>query len=158
MMVIGGVGSRCPRDDVDDDVSRRDALDQRLGTGALDRRQSVAEHHGEDLRHLPVAVVGACELAADAIDRLRQHPVLERRAVAQRTGLAGEDRHVVPGIADGGAAAEDAAMLGDDAAVLADHHAVGIRLDLDGSSDGAGADRVLVVVEAHEAGLRDRCR
>ena len=73
-------------------------------------------------------------------------------------GLAGENRHVVPGIADGGAAAEDALMLGDDAAVLADHHAIGIGLDLDRSPHGAGADRVLVVVEANQAGLRDRCR
>ena len=49
-------------------------------------------------------------------------------------------------------------MFGDDAAVLADHHAIGVGLDLDRSPDGAGADRVLVVVEANEAGLRDRCR
>jgi hypothetical protein len=33
-----------------------------------------------------------------------------------------------------------------------------IGLDLDRSSDRAGCDRVLVVVEAHQAGLRDRGR
>src|SRR5579863_2006753 len=49
-------------------------------------------------------------------------------------------------------------MLGNDASVLADHNAVGIGMNLDRTSDGAGRDRVFVVVEAHQAGLRDRCR
>ncbi len=43
-----------------------DALGKRLGAGGLDRRQSVGEHRGENLDELPVAVVGACELALDA--------------------------------------------------------------------------------------------
>src|ERR1700737_5664249 len=49
-------------------------------------------------------------------------------------------------------------MLGNDASVLADHDAVGIGMNLDWTSDCAGRDRVFVVVEAHQAGLRDRCR
>src|SRR5258705_13431192 len=49
-------------------------------------------------------------------------------------------------------------MLGNDASVLADHDAVGIGMDLDRTSDCAGRDRVPVVVEAYQAGLRDRCR
>ena len=49
-------------------------------------------------------------------------------------------------------------MLGNDASVLADHDAVGIGMDLDRPPDGAGGDRVFVIVEAHQAGLRDRCR
>ena len=49
-------------------------------------------------------------------------------------------------------------MLGDDPPILADHDAVGIGMDLDGTSDRAGCHRVFVVVEAHQAGLRDRCR
>ena len=47
-------------------------------------------------------------------------------------------------------------MLGDDPSILTDHDAVGIGLDLDRAPDGAGCDRVLVVVEAHQTGLRDR--
>ena len=37
------------------------------GAGRLDRRQAVAQHGGEDVDHLPVAVVGAGELAADPL-------------------------------------------------------------------------------------------
>ena len=73
-----------------------DALGERLGAGGLDRRQPVGEHRGENLDELPVAVVGACELALDAVQRRRQHPILERRAVAERAGLARQDRHVMP--------------------------------------------------------------
>src|SRR5258705_5762995 len=49
-------------------------------------------------------------------------------------------------------------MLGNDASVLADHDAVGIGMNLDRTPDGAGRDRVFVVVEAHQAGLGYRCR
>src|SRR3954466_13458281 len=57
-------------------------------------------------------------------------PVLERGAVAQGAGLPGEHRHVMPGIIDCLAAAEAAAMLADDCALLADHNAIDISLDL----------------------------
>src|SRR5829696_9803598 len=63
----------------------------------------------------------------------------------------------MPGIVDCLATAEAAAMLADDRTVLADHDAIGIGLDLDRPPDGARCDRVLVVVEPHQAGLRDRC-
>ncbi len=49
-------------------------------------------------------------------------------------------------------------MLADDPAVLADHDAVGIGVDLDRPPDRAGGHRVFVVVEAHQAGLGDRRR
>src|ERR1700736_6068332 len=49
-------------------------------------------------------------------------------------------------------------MLGNDASVLPDYDAVGVSMDFDRSSAGTGRDRVFVVVEAHQAGLRDRCR
>src|SRR6188472_1092680 len=49
-------------------------------------------------------------------------------------------------------------MIGDDAAVLTDLDSVRIGSDLDRPSDRAGADRVAVIVEPHEAGLRDRSR
>ena len=62
----------------------------------------------------------------------------------------------MPGIVDRLAAAEAAAMLADDCAILADHNAIGIGLDLDRPPHGARGDRVLVVVKPHETGLRDR--
>ena len=62
----------------------------------------------------------------------------------------------MPGIVNRLAAAEAAAMLADDRAILADHDAIGISLDLDRPTDGARSDRVLIVVEPHQAGLRDR--
>src|ERR1700738_4534900 len=63
----------------------------------------------------------------------------------------------MPGVVDRLATAETAAVVADDRAVLADHNALGVSLDLDRSADSPRGDRVLVVVEAHEAGLRDRC-
>ena len=133
-----------------------DVLGERLGAGGFDRGQSVGEHRGEDLDHLPVAVVGAGELAPDAVQRRRQHPILERRAIAQRTWLARQNRHVMPGVVHGMPTAEGPLMLGDDPPVLADDDAVGVGVDVDRATDGAGADRIPVVVEPHEAGLRHR--
>src|ERR1700683_3161297 len=49
-------------------------------------------------------------------------------------------------------------MLGDDTAVLTDYDAIGISMNLNRTTDCTGRDRVLVVVKAHQAGLRDRCR
>jgi hypothetical protein len=49
-------------------------------------------------------------------------------------------------------------MFGDDAPVLADYDAIRIGMDLDRTPDGAGGYRVFVVVETHQAGLRDRRR
>ena len=98
-----------------------DAFGQRLDAGRLHRRQSVGEHRGEDFDHLPVAVIGSGELAPHPLQRRRQHPVLERRAVAQSARLAGQNRHIMPGIVDRLAAAVAARMLGHDAPVLADH-------------------------------------
>src|SRR5208283_1381261 len=47
-------------------------------------------------------------------------------------------------------------MLADDNTVLADDDALGISLDLDRPTDGPRSDRILVAVEAQQAGLRDR--
>ena len=49
--------------DVENDVGGVDAVGDRFGAGRLDRRQPVGEHRGEDIDHLPVAVVDAGELA-----------------------------------------------------------------------------------------------
>src|SRR5271165_7225171 len=86
-----------------------------------------------------------------------QQPVLEGRAVSERAGLPGQYRHVMPGVVDRLAATKLTAMLADNRAVLADDDALGIGLDLDRPADGARTDRVLIVVEPHQAGLRHRC-
>jgi hypothetical protein len=49
-------------------------------------------------------------------------------------------------------------MITDDPAVLPDHDAVRIGLDLDRTANRARGYRVFVVVKAHQAGLGDRCR
>ncbi len=49
-------------------------------------------------------------------------------------------------------------MLGNDPTVLADHDAIGVGMDFNRPPDRAGCHRVLVVIEAHQAGLRDRRR
>src|SRR5690606_19856734 len=79
-------------------------------------------------------------------------------AIAERAGLPGQYRNIVPGIVDGLAAAEGATMLADHTAVLAELDPVSVGADLDRAPDGAGHHRVLVVVEAHQAGLRRRDR
>jgi hypothetical protein len=72
--------------DVEDDIGGMDAVGDRLGTGGLDGRQPVGEHRREDVDHLPIAVVDTGELASHALHGGRQHPVLERRAIAQGAG------------------------------------------------------------------------
>src|ERR1700683_4202243 len=49
-------------------------------------------------------------------------------------------------------------MLGDNVPVRADDDAIRISVDLDRTPDSARSHRVFVVVEAYQAGLRDRCR
>src|SRR5258708_37274822 len=61
----------------------------------------------------------------------------------------------MPGVVDRLAASEGAPMFGDDPAVLADHDAIGIGMDLDRTPNRAGRHRVLVVVEADQASLGD---
>lgn len=61
----------------------------------------------------------------------------------------------MPGIVDRGAAAKGAAVVGDNPSILTDDNAIGIGVDVDRTADSASIDRISVVVEAHEAGLRD---
>ena len=73
------------------------ARDDHLGCiSSADRRQPVSEHRGEDVDHLMIAIVGDSKLAPHTLHRGRQHPILERCTIAQRAGLAGEHRHVMP--------------------------------------------------------------
>src|SRR5207244_12315624 len=103
-----------------------------------------------------VAIVRALQLTPHALQAGRQEPVLERRAIPERARLPGEHRHVMPRVVDRLAAAEAAAMFAGDYSVLADDDAIGIGLDLDRPADGTRGYRVLVIVEPHQAGLRDR--
>jgi hypothetical protein len=102
----------------------------------------------------PVAVVITSELAPYALQIGRQHPILERGAVPQSSRLAGEDRHVMPGVIDCLATAKRTTMLAHDPPVLADHDALGIGVNFDRPPDGMRRHRVSVIVEAHQAGLR----
>ena len=113
-------------------------MTERFGTGGFHRGKAVSQHRVEDVDHLPIAIVGAGELAPDPLDRGRQHPVLEGRTVAQGAGFASEHWHIMPGVVDGIAAAEGSRMLGNDASILTDHDAVGIGLNLDRASDHSG--------------------
>src|SRR5215207_3553396 len=156
--VGGPAGIALSSENVEDDVGGVDALDDRLSAGGFDRQQSVGEHRGEDVDHLPIAVIDASELAPYALHCGWQHPVLERSAVAQGAWLAGEHRDVVPRVVERIPAAKRAGMFGDDPSVLTDHDAVRIGMNFDGTPNCVGSNRVFVVVEPYQAGLRHRRR
>src|ERR1700741_1522741 len=115
---------------IENDVARVEFGAERLDTGRLDRTEAVGQYRTEDVDHLPITVIGGSELATNALEGAGQQPVLKGRAVAQRSRLARQDRHVMPGIVDCLAAPETAPMLGDDLAILADHDPVGISVHL----------------------------
>ena len=101
-----------------------DALAQGFGASGFNRWQPIVQRSGKDRHHLPVTVICAAQFAAHTFQRRWQNPVLERRAVPERSRLPGQHRHVMPGIVDGPVA-----------------------------SNGLGGDRILVPVEGDEAGL-----
>src|ERR1700733_6343857 len=133
------------REDVDDDVGRMDALGQCLEAGRLPCGQTIGEHGCEDFDHLPGPVVGPGQLAPHPLQRRWQHPVLERRAVAQSARLASQNRNVMPRIVYGCAASIAAWMFRHDAPVLADHDALGVGVNVDGAADRAGAPEYLLL-------------
>ena len=51
---------------VENDIVRMNHRGRSLGISRLDRRQPVGKHRGEDIDHLPIAVVDAGKLASDA--------------------------------------------------------------------------------------------
>src|SRR5919106_848518 len=99
-IVAGGPGSRWRARMLRTTSAEWTLVRDRFGAGRLDRRQPIGEHCGQDVDHLPIALVGAGELAPDALHRRWQHPILEESAIAQSAGLAGEHRHVMPGVID----------------------------------------------------------
>ena len=88
------------RKDVDDDVGGMDTLGERLNASRLDCRQSVGEHRGEDFDHLPVAVVGAGELARTRSSAAGNTQSLNGAPLRRAPGLRANG-HIVPGIVDG---------------------------------------------------------
>jgi hypothetical protein len=133
-----------------------DALIEGFAAGRLDRLKPVVADAAQDLDHLSVAVIAGFQLAPDCRHGRWQHPVLERRPIPQSPGFACQNRHIMPRVKDGLAAAEGARMLADDHPVLPDDDPLGIGMHIDGSTDRRGQHRVFVVVEAHGAGLRHR--
>jgi hypothetical protein len=86
---------------------------ERGGAGRAHGVEAVQRDHRQDLDELPVAIVRAGPAAHAAASSSRQVPVLERRTIAQRTGLALERRHVVPRVVERLAALEPARVLAD---------------------------------------------
>ena len=67
-MVAGGVGSRLAGQDVENDIGRVDAVGRAPRCKRfLDRRQPVGQHRGEDVDHLPIAIIGTGELTPYAL-------------------------------------------------------------------------------------------
>ena len=63
-----------PGEDVEDDVGGVDTLGDRLGASGLDRRQPVGEHRGEDVDHLPIAVVDTQTASTGAAQKPQKVP------------------------------------------------------------------------------------
>ena len=146
-----------PGEDVEHHIGAARTAVERLGTGRLNRLQPVFLNRREDPDELAVPVIVAREPGSQPAEGVGQLPVLEGRAVAQRTGLALQDRHVVPRLVGDLAAPEAAGMLGNSLAVLADDDPIGVGPHIHRLPDRAGLHAVLVVVEAHQAGLGDGC-
>ncbi|TKA95288.1 hypothetical protein FAZ78_17665 [Cereibacter changlensis] len=86
--------------DVDDDRRGMDALIEGVAAGGLDSLQPIISNTGQDLHHLPVPIIAAVQLAPDRSHGLWQHPVPERRTIAQGTRFVRQNRHIVPRIMD----------------------------------------------------------
>jgi hypothetical protein len=81
MIVIGGSGSRRRARMLRTTSAEWTPSRNGFQTGRFHGRQPVTQHRGENGHHLPVAIGGAAELAADAFQSGWQNPILERRAV-----------------------------------------------------------------------------
>ena len=93
--------------DVEDDGGGVDAVGERLAAQAASTASSPSVSTAVRIATICRSPSSAAlQPAPHPLHGRRQHPVLERRAVAQRAGLAGQHRHVVPGIVDRLAAAE----------------------------------------------------
>jgi hypothetical protein len=90
-----------------------DVVRQGLGAGGFDGVQAIGEHGTEYVDYLPITAGLSFELTLHTAQGRRQIPVLERRPVAQRAGLADQDRDVMERVVDRLATAEGTIMAGD---------------------------------------------
>ena len=130
-----------------------DALIYSFPAGGFDSLQPVIGHAAQDLDHLPVAVIAALQLASDRSHGGREHPVLERRTIAQCARFACKNRHIMPRVIDRLAPPEGANVFAYHHAILPDDDALGIGMNFHRTSDRRGQNRVFVVVKPHRAGL-----
>lgn len=129
---------------------------ERFLTGGFDGWQAIGQNTGEDADHLFVTVIDLFKSAADLLHGRWQDPILEWCAVPQRTGFAGQNRYIVPGIKNRDAAAKDTIMFTNNGTILPNDDPLGIGLDLHWSADSTGKDRVFVVVKTNQTRLRYR--
>lgn len=138
---IGGVkgnsGSRitAASQNVDDHCGRADTVVECLLAGRIYCCQPVGGNASKDGHHLPIAIAHAFQLPANLLHRCGQNPFTERSAIPQGTGLASQDRHIMPRIVDGLAPAERAAMLRNTHTILANDDPLGIGMDLHRATD-----------------------
>lgn len=83
-------------EDVDDDRRGMDAMIKRFAASGFDNLKAVPWNTGQDLDHLPITVIAALQLAPDRGHGGGQGPVPEGRTIAQRSGFARQNRHIMP--------------------------------------------------------------
>ena len=147
-----------PGENVENDRGCWGTFGQGFSTGSIHCIQPIYWDHAQDLNHLPVAVRHLAKLALHTPDRWRQVPILEGSAIPEGPGLAGQHRNIMQRVVDGLVAPEGSGVLPHDLAVLPELDALGIGADFYRPTDGATIHGVAVLVEADEAGLRDRRR
>ena len=98
-------------EDIDDDRRGMDAVIERFATSGLDGLKAILRHAGQDLDHLPIAVIAALQLAPDRGHGGGQGPVPEGRTVAQRPRFARQNRHIMPRVINGLASSEGAGIF-----------------------------------------------
>jgi hypothetical protein len=118
-----------PRQDIEDDVGRVDTAGERLGAGTATRPSLSTADNTLTIWRSPSSEPFSLRRTRSRLAGNSQS--LNGAPFLSAPGLRGEHRHIMPGVVNRLAAAEMAAMLADDRAVLADHHAIGVGLDLD---------------------------
>jgi hypothetical protein len=126
-----------------------DALIESFATGSFDGLKPIVRHLGQDLDHLPVAIIAALQLAPFSLRRSaghggRQDPVLEGCAVPQGAWFARQNRDIVPRVTSRLASSKGASVIPDGHPVLSDHDPLRIGMDIDGPPACRGEDRVSV--------------
>ena len=87
---------------------------ERFADRALDGVQSIGDDGGEYTDEPSVGIIATAQLASEPDECGGQVPVLERRAVPQRTGLVHQDRQIMPGVVGRPVATEEPAVIGND--------------------------------------------